>query len=155
MAKRLTILILAGLITFAGLSLPAAAQQEGWSIGGGYWTLPNVEDGVVDTSGIFACAVMRSPEYMLEVDYANDDPGFLALAADYLYPLGPQGNYFGGSGAIGIGYTYFSADDLENESGVNVIGVAEVGNSLFGTIRYDFLGSDQELLTIGITYSFY
>ena len=157
MVKRLAIVSLAGLLLFINLALPTAAQQEGWSVGGGYWTLPNVDDqdGAIDTSGMFACAVMRSPAYMLELDYSIGDPGFLALAADYLYPLGSEGNYFGGSGYIGVGYTYFSADDLSNESGFNVMAGAEVGDSFLGTIRYDFLGSGQELFTISITYSFF
>jgi hypothetical protein len=104
---------------------------------------------------MYACVVMRSMSYMLELDYAIDDPGFLALAADYLYPLNQQGMYFGGTGYIGLGYTYFSADELDNESGFNAIVGAALGESLFGTIRYDFLGSDEELLTIGVSYSFY
>jgi hypothetical protein len=155
MLKRFSILALAALVPALGLALPAAAQQESWSVGGGYWTLPNVSVEGVDSNGMYACVVMRSMSYMLELDYAIDDPGFLALAADYLYPLNQQGMYFGGTGYIGLGYTYFSADELDNESGFNAIVGAALGESLFGTIRYDFLGSDEELLTIGVSYSFY
>lgn len=154
MFKRYSILFLVAFIAIATHALPAAAQGESWSVGGGYWTLPNVDDGIVDTNGMYASVAMRSMDYMLELDYSIEDPGFLALAADYLYPLNRQGTYFGGSGYIGLGYTYFSADELENESGFNVIAGAEFGDSLFGTIRYDFLGSDQELFTIGVSYSF-
>ena len=154
MLKRLSMLTLAAVIISSGLALPAAAQGESWSVGGGYWTLPNVDSSISDTNGMYACVVMRSMTYMLELDYAIDDPGFLALAADYIYPLNQQGTYFGGAGYIGLGYTYFSADELDNESGINAVVGAGLGENLFGTIRYDFLGSDQELFTIGVTYSF-
>jgi len=154
MLKRILTLTLVAIIISIGLALPAAAQGESWSVGGGYWTLPNVDSEFTGTNGMYACVVMRSMTYMLELDYAIDDPGFLALAADYLYPLNQAGTYFGGAGYIGLGYTYFSADELDNESGINAVVGAGLGDSLFGTIRYDFLGSDQELFTIGVTYSF-
>lgn len=148
----MTITIIA--VLFCGtLASPALAQTESWSVGGGYFTLPNF-DGDADDSGMYACAVMRSSQYMLEIDYSIDSPGFLILAADYLYPLSEGDSYFGGSAYIGAGYTYFSADDIDNVSGFNALIGADLGNGLMGTVRYDFLGSDQELFTIGITYSF-
>jgi hypothetical protein len=155
MVKRYAILLLAGTIVYAWLALPSAAQEESWSFGGGWWSLPNVGDSDVDTSGMYASAAIDTLSYRLELDYAIGEPNFLALAADYLYPLNAGAGYFGGSGFVGLGYTYFSADDLENESGFNVIGGAAVGESLRGTIRYDFLGSDEELFTIGLSYSFF
>jgi hypothetical protein len=137
-----------------GFTTPVAAQDDAWSLGGGYWTLPNYE-GTGDTSGFYASAIMRSPTYMLELDYGVSDPGFMALAADYLYPLTDGTGGFGGAGFIGVGYTYFSADDLNNVDGFNILAAADLGDSLFGTVRYDFLGSDQELITFGVSYSFY
>jgi len=156
MINRYILFTLLGILITACFALPANAQTETWSVGGGYWTMPNLEGESVDSSGFYGAAVMRSMQYMLELDYAIDDPGFLVLAADYLYPLssGATGS-FGGNGYIGAGYTYFSADDLENESGFNIIAAAELGNSLFGSIRYDFLGNDQEMITFSVTYSFY
>jgi len=155
MVKRFAIISLAAMIVSAWLAVPSAAQEESWSFGGGYWSLPNVEGADVDTNGIYASAAISTMSYRLELDYAIGDPGFLALAADYLYPLDGGAGYFGGSGFIGLGYTYFSADDLDNESGFNVIAGAAVGESFQGSIRYDFLGSDQELFTIGLSYSFF
>ena len=139
-------------------SVPAFAQeQQQWSIGGGYWTLPDVDtnDGAIDTSGMYASVTMRSINYLLELDYSLDDPSFYALAADYIYPLSQDQNYFGGQAFIGIGWTYFSADDLENESGFNLLLGASFSDALSGTIRYDYLGSDQEMMTIGVSYSIY
>jgi len=157
MVKRYSILALVCMALILGLSVPAWAQeQEAWSMGGGYWTLPNVDDqdGAISTSGMYACAIMHSTEYQVEFDYAFGDTKFYALAADYLYPLTEGADYFGGSAFLGAGYTYFSADDLDNQSGFNVLLGAAVGDKLSGTLRYDFLGSDQELFALGVSYSF-
>jgi len=156
MIKRYYTVMLAGLMMFAFLSLPVQAQTESWSIGGGYWTLPNYDSGEVsvDTSGFYASVAMRAESYLLEFDYAIDDPGFYALATDYIYPLSGGESYFGGSSFVGAGYTYFSADELDNAQGFNVVLGAELSQGLAGAIRYDFLDGDQELFTIGVTYSF-
>lgn len=143
------------LMCFTG---PVSAQeQEQWSIGGGYWTIPDVDtnEGALDTSGMFASVAMRSINYFIELDYSLQDPSFYVLAADYIYPLSQDQNYFGGQAFLGFGWTYFSADDLENESGFNLLLSTTFSDALNGTIRYDFLGSDQEMMTIGVSYSFY
>ncbi len=156
MIKRYSIIVLAGMALFMFLTVPASAQQQSWAFGGGYWSLPNVDshEGAIDTSGFYASGVMRSVNYILEFDYSIGDTKFYALAADYIYPLGASDNYFGTNSFIGAGYTYFSADELENESGLNVMLGANFGDALTGSARYDWLGSDQELLTFGVTYSF-
>lgn len=145
------------LIVILFTALPASAQTEAWAVGGGYWTMPNVDDsgGTIDTAGMFVSVNMRSMNYMIELDYSLDDPGFMGIAADYLYPLSQEQNYFGGSAFVGAGYTYFSADDLENESGFNLLVGTSFSENFLGTIRYDFLGSDQEIIVFGISYSFY
>ncbi len=153
MFNRTITITCVSLLLFGSLALPVSAQGESWSVGGGYWSLPGVS-GTKDTSGFYASAIIRSAVYLMEIDYAIDDPGFLALSADYLYPLDMGGSYTGGVGYLGAGYTYFSCDDLSNESGFNAMLGADFGQSLFGTIRYAFLGSDQELITIGVTYTF-
>jgi hypothetical protein len=157
---RTVILVFVSIMILAFIALPASAQTgtEGtWSLGGGYWTLPNLddEDNDINSAGFFASATMRSINYLLEVDYSMQDTGFLGLAADYIYPLSQDQNYFGGSAFVGAGYTYFSADNLSNESGFNAILGATFSDKFLGTIRYDILGNSQELLTFGVSYAFY
>ena len=142
------------LAVFLSAASPANAQGQQWSLGGGYWTLPNVDSDTIATSGMYAAARMLSYEYMLEFDYSIDDPSFYALVADYLYPLNEMGTLVGGNGYIGVGYTYLSSDELENQNGMNILACASLGDALFASVRYDFLGDDQELFTIGATYSF-
>ncbi len=156
MIKRYYTVTLAGLMLFAFLSLPAQAQSGSWSVGGGYWTLPNFDSGEVsvDTSGFYASVAMHAESYLLELDYAVGGTGFYALAADYIYPLSAGDSYFGGSSFVGAGYTYFSADDLPNAQGFNVVLGADLSSGLAGTVRYDLLEGDQEMFTIGVTYSF-
>jgi hypothetical protein len=154
MLKRFSVLTIAGMILIFSLAFPASAENENWAVGAGYWNLPNLSVEDVGSSGIFASVQMKSSNYLVEFDYSLQDPTFYALAGDYLYPISGEETGFGGSGYIGAGYTYFSCDDLSNESGFNILAGADFGNSLFGSVRYDMLGSDSELLTIGITYSF-
>lgn len=161
--KNIILCVVAAVALF--IAIPASAQNYGqtaqsqqiWSVGGGYWTLPNVDDngGAIDSSGVYASVSLRSINYLLEFDYSIQDTGFYVLSADYLYPLSQDQNYFGGSAFIGAGYTYFAADDLENESGFNILVGSAFSENFQGTIRYDFLGSEQELITFGVQYSFY
>ncbi|HEX9746300.1 MAG TPA: hypothetical protein VGB30_12815 [bacterium] len=162
MFKRFSMLTIAAIIAFGISGLPAYAQYGGnpmdmgtFSLGGGWWSMPDAGDGI-DNSGLYVAGQYRAEQYMLEFDISMADTQFYALAADYLYSLA-EGGYSMASGAvyIGAGYTYFSSDDLDNESGLNAILAAEVGDQLFGSIRYDWLGGDQDMFTLGITYSFY
>jgi hypothetical protein len=155
MLKRCILISILTALVIGAFVQPASAQGESWSVGGGYFTLPNVDtqDGTIKSSGMYACAQMRSPTYVMEVDYGIDDPGFLVVAADYLYPLSASESY-GGSSFLGAGYTYFSSDTLDNQQGFNVMAGMEFGTGLQGSIRYDFLGGDQEMVTVGITYMF-
>ena len=156
MTKRLTLLLVIGFMLAGAMATPASAQQtETWALGGGYFTLPNVDTGEtsIDTSGMYASAQMRSPTYLLELDYSIGDPGFLALAADYLYPVSASESSMGGA-YIGAGYTYFSCDDLDNGQGINIVVGSDFSSGLAGQIRYDMLGSDEEMWTFGLTYSF-
>jgi hypothetical protein len=155
MLKRCILISILMILVLCAFVHPASAQGESWSLGGGYFTLPNVDtqDGTIKSSGIYACAQMRSPTYVLEADYGIDDPGFLVIAADYLYPLS-AGESYGGKSFVGAGYTYFSSDTLDNEQGMNLIAGMEFGSGLQGSLRYDFLGGDQEMITVGITYVF-
>jgi hypothetical protein len=153
MKKRFVLIAIAGGLLFGLLAAPASAQNESWSLGAGYFTLPNVS-GDVDDSGLYGCVAMMAENYRVEFDYGFDSPNITILSADYLYPLSQEENYLGGNAYIGAGYTYFSADELDSESGFNVLVGANFSGGLMGTIRYDILGSDQETFTIGVTYSF-
>jgi hypothetical protein len=55
---------------------------------------------------------------------------------------------------LGLGYTYFSCADLDKTSGFNVMLGADFGSGLVGDARYNFLGSDEELMTFGLSYLF-
>jgi len=147
-----------GLVLFGIMGTPAWAQgmTENFAFGGGYWSMPGVDTsaGTIDDSGFFASVTMVSTNYYMEFDYSFEDPEFYALAADYIYPLDQSSGMFGGSMFLGVGYTYFSSDVLENESGLNLLAGTSLGDMLTGTVRYDYLGSDQELLTFGVTYTF-
>ena len=156
--KRTFLIILAGLTFCAMLETPVFAQggSQQFAFGGGYWTMGGADDqdGTIDTSGFYASGSMVSKEYYLEFDWSFEDPSFYALAADYIYPFDQSAGMFGGSTFLGAGYTYFSSDVFETEKGFNVLGGVYLGETLIGTVRYDFLGSDQELLTFGVTYMF-
>lgn len=137
-------------------ALPSYAAEKTtgdiWGFGGGYWMMPNLdEDEVkVPTSGAYTCVQVMSENYIIEIDYALDEPNSLAIAIDYLYAFGGQGSK--GGPFIGLGYTYFTAKELDNKSSFNVMLGSTFGDSILGIARYDILGSNQELLTIGLTY---
>ena len=159
MPKRYLVLAVICATVFAGGALPAFAQD--WtSVGGGYWTLPNYagkegeEEVAVGTEGIFASLAAYSNQAYFEIDYAIEEPNFFALAFDYLYPMGKETRRGGESAYLGMGYTYFYCKDVGNESGINVMIAADMGDELFAALRYDFLGSDKELFTVGLTYKF-
>ncbi|MCX6645139.1 MAG: hypothetical protein NTY09_02085 [bacterium] len=139
-----------------GYGQSQSQSQQIWALGGGYFSLPNVDskNGKIDTSGIYASASMRSTNYLLEFEYSLQDAGFYALAADYLYPLSQEENYFGGSAFIGAGYTYLAADEMNNANGFNLLVGAVFSDKFLGTIRYDLLGNDEDLMTFGVSYSF-
>ena len=151
MFKRCGVVLITGIALTFFLSIPASAQQE-ITIGGGWWSMPDVES--VSDSGLYASLIMGSETYQLELDYGVDDLNFMALAADYLYSLSGSGYEMGSSAYIGVGYTYFSSDDLDNANGLNVMLAADLGEAIGGQVRYDFLGGDQDMFTIGITYQF-
>ena len=156
--KRLLLIATAGLALFILMGTPVSAQgmTENFAFGGGYWTMPNLEtdSGAIDSSGYYASISMISDTYYMEFDYSFEDPEFYCLAASYIYPIDQSAGMFGGSTFLGGGYTYFSSDTLESESGLNIIAGANLSQGLMGIIRYDFLASDQELLTFGVTYTF-
>lgn len=156
--KKILLIATAGLVLFGLIGTPVSAQgmTESYSIGGGYWSMPNLDtdSGAIDSSGYYASISMLSSNYYMEFDYSFEDPEFFCLAADYIYPIDQSAGMFGGSTFLGGGYTYFSSDDIGNESGLNILAGASLSQGLMGVIRYDFLGSDQELLTFGVTYSF-
>jgi hypothetical protein len=154
MSRRLLILIVTALIV-ACWAVPASAQNESWSMGGGYFTLPQIDDnsGKLDTSGFYTSLQMRSTSYVIEADYALGGSKFFAIAADYLYPLS-QGEGVKGS-FVGTGYTYFSSDTFDNAQGFNAIAGMEFSQGLVGTLRYDFLSSDHQMFTAGVFYTFH
>jgi hypothetical protein len=169
MFKKLMLLVAASVVITLIAAIPAFAQDYGqdygqsnnqsnqiWDLGAGYFTLPNVDNngGDFDTSGLFISASMRSTNYLLELDYSLKKTGFVAIAADYIYPLSQQENYFGGSAFVGAGYTYLAADEMGNASGFNLLVGAVFSENFVGKIRYDLLGDDEEMLTFGVAYSF-
>jgi len=153
----LRVFALGGLIlgVFLSYALPSYAQGEVVSVGGGWWSMPNVDDqeGTIDTSGPYLSLISRSVNYLLEVDYGVSDTNFLAFVGTYLYPLSMDRQSVT-STFVGAGYTYFLSDELEDEKGLNVLIGAEFGANFTGIIRYDFLGSDQEMITFGLSYTF-
>lgn len=154
MIKRNAILLISAFILAGMLATPASAQTglgETIAVGGGWWSMPNVGGGVSD-SGLFAALSFRAMEYYLEIDYAIDDPNLLAISADYTYPLTSAGFQGGANAWIGAGYTYLTGDGLESEHGFNVMAGTELTDIIWGTARYDFLGSDQEMFTLSIQY---
>jgi hypothetical protein len=161
--KRTFILSAISFILIGVFAVPAFAQiqttsqsKQIWAVGVGYVTLPSADDkdGTIDTAGEYASVQMISSNYLMEGDYGFNGPKFIAVAADYLYPVS-SGEAGGMNGAfVGAGYTYFSSDDLGKNQGLNVIAGIQVGENLVGTLRYDFPGSDSSMITVGFSYAF-
>jgi hypothetical protein len=158
MLKRYIFIVFSIFLLMASPSFARSSSSSGsesWTVGGGYWTMPNVDDdeGKLDTSGFYGSLAMKSTNYMIEGDYALTGSKFICISADYIYPLGQDtaglSNTF-----IGAGYTYFAGDDFDNAKGFNAVAGASFGNSMAGQIRYDFLGNSQEMFTLGVTYAF-
>jgi len=158
MSKRYTIAIIAILLLISTPAFAKSSKQELWSMGGGYWTLPNAaskdsKGNTLETSGFYGSLSMRSATYLLEGNYSITGSKIFAVAADYLYPVGQGSGQFSDT-FIGVGYTYFTSEEFDNEKGFNVIGGTTFGDNIVGEIRYDFLGGSQEMFTIGLMYSF-
>ena len=136
-------------------STTTSTQNQSWSVGAGYFTLPKINDksGKLSRSGPYASIAMRSSDYLLEGDYALGDSKFVALAVDYLYSMTASQGAANGT-YVGAGYTYFSSTTFKNAKGFNLIAGMNFSSKLNGNIRYDMLNSNHELLTAGISYLF-
>ncbi len=165
MFKRLTIFTLAGLILVFAQATPTFAQGTGsyWSIGGGWWNMSDfegytdAEDNFIpmENSGTYISIARVADSYLIEFDWSYEDPEFICMVGDYLYPLSGGGGSMG-SFYVGFGYTNFtgSTDGLKDSNGFNVLLGFGAGGSFSGTARYDFIGDDQDLLTVGASYVF-
>jgi len=149
---------------------PALAANSGTKsmVGGGYWSLPkyvqkDTEGNEVkldwETKGWFASLLMLSADGMLSVDYATEDPNPIAIAYDYLYPLSgtspggyPKATSIMSDSYIGVGYSYLFCDQLGDDNGFNFLVGMGLGETWFGTARYDIFGNSKNMVTIALYY---
>jgi hypothetical protein len=123
-----------------------------FSLGLGVYQAPS---GAKSHSGTYGLARYEVSTFELEVDYGLSKQNYFLGAADYLYKLPTAEGITQTAIAFGGGLTYVANDagSGKTQLGPNVLAQLKFMHSYGAQLRYDFLGHNSNLWSLGVTYS--